>query len=611
MLDEPVSLSPRDVDMSDTPNKQRHAMSSRRATTLGAVNFETVVDALRANSAHTPDRKLFTFLPDGEEEEPSLTSSMLDAKARAVAAILRTHVEPGSRALLLFAPGQDFIIAFFGCLYAGVVAVPAYPQRGRGMLRLAGIAEDAQPAAVLTTSSIRTFAEAATGSIPELQETAWLTVDTIPDGYGAGWSPPALLEASSVAFLQYTSGSTGQPKGVMVTHGNLIHNIELICRSLDLDESTVNVGWLPPYHDMGLISMIILPAVMRIHSVLMPTMAFLQRPVRWLHAISKYRGTASAAPNFAFELCARKVPEEDRKSLDLSSWAVVANGAEPIRAESLQRFCYAFASSGFRPEAIVPVYGLAESTLMVSGAPTAQPRIFRAFDGGELERGVARGVPEGSPDARVLVGCGISQGLEVAIVDPQERVRCRLGQVGEIWVAGESVAVGYWQRPDVSREVFAATLSDSDEGPFMRTGDLGFQTEEGLFVTGRIKDVIIVAGRNHYPQDIERTTECAHSAIRPGCVAVFSVETDGEEAVVVAVEVRRETGGGKDSAEPESVARAVRRAVMQEHRLAVRDVVLLPAGSLPKTSSGKLQRGESRKDYLAGQSPWNGKGLRP
>lgn len=606
MLDEPVSLSPYDADTSGTPNKQQHATPAREATALGAVHFETVVDALRANSARTPYRKLFTFLPDGEEEEPSLTSSILDTKARAVAARLRAQVEPGSRALLLFAPGQDFVIAFFACLYAGVVAVPAYPQRGRGMLRLSGIAEDAQPAAVLTTSAIRAFAETATSSIPELQEAAWLTVDTIPDGYGAGWSAPA-LEGNSVAFLQYTSGSTGQPKGVMVTHGNLIHNIELICRSLDLDESTVNVGWLPPYHDMGLISMIILPAVMGIHSVLMPTMAFLQRPVRWLRAISKYRGTASAAPNFAFELCARKVTEEDRASLDLSSWAVVANGAEPIRAASLQRFCDAFASSGFRPEAIVPVYGLAESTLMVSGAPTALPRIFRAFDGSDLERGAARRVPERSPNARVLVGCGISQGLEVAIVDPQERVRCRLGQVGEIWVAGKSVAAGYWERPDLSREIFEATLSDSDEGPYLRTGDLGFQSDEGLFVTGRTKDVIIVAGRNHYPQDIEWTVECAHSAIRPGCVAVFGVERDGEEAVVVAAEVRREAGGAKDSADSESVANAVLRAVMQEHRLAVRDVVLLPAGSLPKTSSGKLQRGESRKQYLTGQSPWNGR----
>ncbi|MER6999237.1 fatty acyl-AMP ligase [Streptomyces sp. NPDC000410] len=586
---------------------------SKKTTTLGEVGYETVVDALRAHSMNTPDRRLFTFLPDGEDEEPPLTFSQLDAKARAVAETLRAQVEPGSRALLLFTPGQEFVVAFFGCLYAGVVAVPTYlphpAQRARGLLRLAGIAEDSQPAAVLTTSAIQAFVEPAASSIPELQEAAWLAIDTIPEAKGDGWSAPTPAPGSdTVAFLQYTSGSTGQPKGVMVTHGNLAHNIELIRRSLDLDESTVSVGWLPPYHDMGLISMIILPAMMGIHSVLMPSVAFLQNPVRWLRAISTYRGTLSAAPNFAFDLCTRKVTEEERAELDLSSWAVATNGAEPIRAESIEQFSDAFASTGFHPDTIVPVYGLAEGTLLVTGAPTKQPRIFRAFDGSALERsGIARAVPEDSPDARLLVGVGFSQDLDVAIVDPRARTRCPSGQVGEIWVAGKSVAAGYWQRPDLTEEAFRATLSDSGEGPFLRTGDLGFQTEDGLFVCGRIKDVIIVGGRNHYPQDIERSTEHAHSAIRPGCVAAFAVETDGEETVVVAAELRRETGDGKDPVDRASVASAVRRAVMQEHQLAVRDVVLLPAGALPKTSSGKLQRGESRKEYLAGRSPWNGK----
>ncbi|MGW0820025.1 fatty acyl-AMP ligase [Streptomyces sp. NPDC002845] len=586
--------------------EHEHAMSSGKVATLDGIPFETVVDALRAHADRIPRDRLFTVLPDGEEEEQPLTFAQVDTKARAVAASIRAQVEPGSRALLLFAPGQDFVIAFFGCLYAGVVAVPTYlphpAQRARGLLRLAGIAEDAQPAVILTTSDIRAYVEPAAGAIPELQETAWLTTDTIPDTRAAAWTAPELTP-DSVALLQYTSGSTGRPKGVMVTHGNLIHNIGLICRSLGLDESSVYVGWLPPYHDMGLISMIILPAVTGIHSVTMPTVAFLQKPVRWLRAISKYRGTVSASPNFAFELCARKTTEEDRAALDLSSWAVVCNGAEPIRADSIDRFCTVFESSGFRPETMRPVYGLAEGTLMVSGTTTSEPRILRTFDGGDLERGTARGVPESSPGARVLVGVGVSQGLRVAVVDPERRVACRPGRVGEIWVAGESVAVGYWQRPDLSEEVFGATLSDSGEGPFLRTGDLGFETEDGLFVTGRIKDVIIIDGRNHYPQDIERTAESAHPAVRPGCVAVFGVDTGGEETVVVAAELRR----GQDETDPADVAGAVRRAVMQEHRIAVRDVVLLPAGALPKTSSGKLQRRESKKEYLTGQSPWNGK----
>ncbi|MEC4574221.1 fatty acyl-AMP ligase [Streptomyces virginiae] len=576
---------------------------------LDQIRHETVVDALRAHAARIPDHPLFTFLPDGEEAEPTLTFAALDAKARAVAASLQTaHVEPGSRALLLFQPGQDFVVAFFGCLYAGVVAVPAYlphpAQRARGLLRLAGIAEDAQPSAVLTTAGIRAAIETTARTIPEVQETAWLAVDTIEDGTGAGWSAPS-PEPKSVAFLQYTSGSTGRPKGVMVTHGNLTHNTDLIRTSLQMDGSTVVVGWLPPYHDMGLISMIIVPAMMGIHSVSMPTVAFLQSPVRWLRAISTYRGTLSAAPNFAFDLCTRKVTDEDLATLDLSSWLVATNGAEPIRAESMKRFSEAFASTGFRPETIVPVYGLAEATLLVSGAPIEQPWVFRSFDGNELERGAAVAVPDDSPDVRVLVSCGVSRSLDVAVVDPRARTRCRPGQVGEIWVAGDSVAVGYWQRPDLSREAFEATLADGDDqGPYMRTGDLGFRTQDGLFVCGRIKDVIIVGGRNHYPHDIERTAESAHPAVRPGCVAAFGVTTDGVEQVVVAAELRREAGDGSDREAREDVVNAVLRAVAQEHRLTVREVVLLPAGTLPKTSSGKLQRRETRKEYLAGRSPW-------
>ncbi|MEV7584338.1 fatty acyl-AMP ligase [Streptomyces erythrochromogenes] len=574
------------------------------------IRHETVVDAVRAHAARIPDHPLFTFLPDGEEAEPPLTFAALDDRARAVAARLHAaQVEPGSRALLLFQPGQDFVVAFFGCLYAGVVAVPAYlphpAQRARGLLRLAGIAEDAQPSAVLTTAGIRAAVETAARTIPEVQETAWLAVDTIADGSGAGWSAPP-PEPKSVAFLQYTSGSTGRPKGVMVTHGNLTHNTDLIRTSLGMDGSTVVVGWLPPYHDMGLISMIIVPAMLGIHSVSMPTVAFLQSPVRWLRALSTYRGTLSAAPNFAFDLCSRKVTDEERATLDLSSWRVATNGAEPVRADSMKRFSKKFAATGFRPETIVPVYGLAESTLLVSGSPLGRPWVSRAFDGDELERGTAVGVPDDSPAARVLVSCGTSRTLDVAVVDPRTRTRCRPGQVGEIWVAGESVAVGYWQRPGLTREAFEAAPADGgDRGPYLRTGDLGFRTEDGLFVCGRIKDLVIVGGRNHYPHDIERTAESAHPAIRPGCVAAFGVDADGAEQVVVAAELRRGAGDGTEPRARQDVVNAVLRAVAQEHRLTVREVVLLPAGTLPKTSSGKLQRREARKEYLAGRSPWN------
>ncbi|MFI8975117.1 fatty acyl-AMP ligase [Nocardia asteroides] len=570
----------------------------------------TVVGALRQRSMRTPGRVLFTFLPDGDDEEQLLTFATLDTKARAVAAVLRSQVEPGSRAMLLFAPGVDFIVAFFGCLYAGVVAVPTYlprpDQRSFGMLRVAGVAEDARPSVVMTTSKLRPMIEPAASSIPELQGVCWLSIDTVSERDAAQWSEPG-ISADSLAFLQYTSGSTGQPKGVMVTHGNLVHNIDMIRAALDLDDSSVIVGWLPPYHDMGLISMIILPALIGSHSVLMPTLAFLQKPVRWLRAFTKYRGTASAAPNFAFELCARKVTEADISELDLSSWVAVADGAEPIRVEQLRRFCDRFAATGFRPETIVPVYGLAECTLLVAAAPRAQPRVFRAFDSNGLELGIAHEIDELDPSARVLASCGVSNGVEVAIVDPQDHVRRAPGRIGEIWISGNSVAAGYWQRPDLTAEMFQARLRDGENRDYLRTGDLGFLTDEGLFVVGRTKDVIIVGGRNHYPQDIERTTELAHIAVRPGCVAVFGVEHDGAEAVVVALELRREFGDALDSPDVTAVAGAVRRAVMSEHRLPVRDIVVVPAGSLPKTSSGKLQRNATRKEYLNGASPWDRK----
>ncbi|MEV7283136.1 fatty acyl-AMP ligase [Streptomyces sp. NPDC093252] len=637
-----------------------------------------VVAAVRAQAARRPGHEVFTFLseePGGTADETVLTYAQLDGRARALAVRLRTHLAPGSRALLLLMPGEDFVVAFFGCLYAGVIAVPTYlplpGQRTNGALRLAGIAEDCRPEAVLTTSGLLAFVRSAMEGVPEVQDAAWLAVDTITatitaatvtgtvTGTGldaaAGWSRPG-PEPGSVAFLQYTSGSTGAPKGVVVTHANLLHNAGAIDRSLlCADGPPVIVGWLPPYHDMGLISMIVLPAVVGARSVLMSPVAFLQRPVRWLRALTRYRGTASAAPHFAFDLCVRKIPEEERAGLDLSALAAVANGGEPVHEGALRRFSEAFGPYGFRPEALVPVYGLAEATLLVSGQASGRPPTVRAFDGAALEQGTARAVEADDPAGRPLVGCGVSRHLEVLIVDPERRLPCPPGRVGEIWVSGTSVAAGYWQRPALSEETFGATV-DGRAGTYLRTGDLGFRSADDgeLFVTGRIKDLIILGGRNHYPQDIERTAETAHPAVRPGCVAAFGVRADGpeegadapgaggggpsdpHEAVVVAVEIRGATGDGpaatgtgpgatgagpgatgagpgaageergaagegrgaagegRDAALAAAVADAVRRAVLREHLISVREVVVLAAGSLPKTSSGKLQRGAAR-----------------
>ncbi|HYO12189.1 MAG TPA: non-ribosomal peptide synthase/polyketide synthase [Thermoanaerobaculia bacterium] len=545
----------------------------------------TLGGLLRARAVEQPHRVAYTFLADGEVEEERLTWAGLDARAWAVASALRESVHPGERALLLFPPGLDFIAAFFGCLYAGVVAVPAYPPRpnDRSQSRLRSIARDAEPRAALTTATILAGVEGFRGLLslaPELAGLRWIPTDTLPDG-GAGedtYEP----DPGAVAFLQYTSGSTATPKGVMVTHANLLHNERMIGAAFEQDEDSVVVGWLPLYHDMGLIGNALQPLHAGARCVLMSPVAFLQKPLRWLAAISRYRGTTSGGPNFAYELCARRIGPEEREGLDLSSWRVAFNGAEPVRAGTLERFAEAFAPCGFRAEAFYPCYGLAEATLFVTG--------------GILGR---RPQVEKDPADRPVVSCGRPwMGQRVAIADPETGMQCSPGMVGEVWISGPSVAQGYWRRDEDTERDFNAFLLGPDGpggGPFLRTGDLGFLREGELFVTGRLKDLVILRGRNHYPQDIELTAERSHPDLRAGNGAAFSVDFRSEERLVVVHEVERRRREGL-----EEIAEAVRRAVAEEHEVQVHEVVLIRAGSLPKTSSGKVQRRLCRELYLRG-----------
>ncbi len=549
----------------------------------------TLAGWLRLRAAEQPDREAYLFLADGPEgssvESDRLTWGELDARASAIAAALRETVEPGGRALLLYPPGLDFVAAFFGCLYAGVVAVPAYPPRlnDRSQSRLRSIALDASPGAALTTASIAVGTAAAAGilaeRVPELAGCRWIATDELT----ASGSLSDLLEPdpSSIAFLQYTSGSTAAPKGVMVTHANLVHNERMIGQAFGLDATaadSVVVGWLPVYHDMGLIGNVLQPLVAGARCVLMSPVSFLQRPRRWLEAIERYGGTGgtvSGGPNFAYELCLRKVSPE---GLDLSSWRVAFNGAEPVRASTLERFAERFAASGFRREAFYPCYGLAEATLFVSGGdPGCGPRI-------EEPR----------------VGSGhVWLDQRIAIVDPDTSEEKPAGTEGEIWVAGPSVAAGYWGNPEATERDFHARLADglTDGGmPFLRTGDLGFLDRGELFVTGRIKDLVILRGRNHYPQDLELTAERGHPDVHPGGGAAFAVEIDGEERLVLVHEVEKRRDQDLDG-----IAEAVRRAVAQEHEVQPYDVVLVRAGTVPKTSSGKVQRHAARTRYLAGK----------
>jgi len=550
----------------------------------------TLLDLLRGRATANPEQICYVFLADGEVESERLCFGLLDARARAIAAGLRVSTEPGARALLLFPPGLDFVAAFFGCLYAGVVAVPAYPPRPRrSPARLQGLLEDAQPAAVLTVGALAAHAGSWSEELPGIRDLAWIAVDELGTEGAEDWRPPT-INGDTLAFLQYTSGSTSAPKGVMVSHGNLLHNQKLIQEAFRQTDESVIVSWLPMYHDMGLIGTLLQPLYVGGRCYLMAPAAFLLRPFRWLQAISKYHATTSGGPNFAYDLCVARTSPERRAELDLSSWRVAFNGAEPVRGGTLAGFAEAFASCGFQAESFHPCYGLAEATLLVAASGARLPRRMEV-DAAELERNRVSPADGG----RELVSCGAAAGGQwVEIVDPESLQPCAPGRVGEIWVSGPSVARGYWEREEPTRQIFQARLAGGSP-PFLRTGDLGFFHGGELFVTGRIKDLIILRGRNHYPQDIELTVEASHPALRPGCGAAFAVAEEGEERLVVVHEVER-----RADVDPAIVAEAVRRAVAEEHEVAVHEVVLLRAGTIPKTTSGKIQRGACRGLYVSG-----------
>lgn len=567
----------------------------------------TLVDLVRLRAFEHPRRRAYTFLTDGEVEGPRLTYAELDRQATAIGAVLQRSIVQGERALLLYPPGLDFVPAFFGCLYAGVVAVPAYPPHparpDRALPRLRSIAADARPLVVLTTSPLLSVLEDLFAKDPDFRDMGLLATDSIAGNPTEEWNDPG-ISGNTLAFLQYTSGSTSAPKGVMVSHGNVLHNEHLIQGAFGQTERSVVVGWLPLYHDMGLIGNVLHPLYVGSRCVLMPPVAVLQRPVRWLQAISQYRATISTGPNFAYDLCVRRIPRGELAGLDLSSWSQALNGAEPVHHETLERFAAVFAPCGFHREAFHPCYGLAEATLCVSGGHRGAGPAVYTVDASVLEQHrveEAHGEDEG---ARRLVSCGeFHRDQQIVIVNPERRTRCQSDEVGEIWVSGPSVALGYWNRPEETERIFRAYLADTGEGPFLRTGDLGFLKGWELFVTGRLKDLVIIRGRNHYPQDIERTAQQSHPALRPGHCVAFSVDVSGEERLVVLAEVddRRYLRNGS-LLDVAAVVESIREAVADYHELAVHAVWLLKAGSIPKTSSGKVQRYACRFSFLA-ESP--------
>jgi amino acid adenylation domain-containing protein len=560
-----------------------------------------LVDLSRWRAIHQSERSAYYFLRDGISIDASLTYAALDLHARAIAGFLQSCAGFGDRVLLLYPPGLDFVRAFLGCLYAGVLAVPAPPldplRLKQSLPRLQAIANDAQISCVLTTSELANSAKRARLSLSVADPTRWFIADEVGEDWAARWRPPDLVP-DHVAYLQYTSGSTSSPKGVMVTHRNLLHHCRYITESAGYDAQAATLSWMPHFHDYGLVKGILHPLFAGIPSYLMPALAFLKRPIRWLQAIERYGITHSGGPNFAYAHCVRLTTPTERTDLDLSCWRLASCGAEPISKETMDRFIEAFRASGFRREAFCPAYGMAEFTLLVSLKRLGEAPGFRHLDARALEKGLVREIRGDAEHSRAVVSCGRPVGeTNVRIVDPEELRHCGPDVVGEIWLADPSIAKGYWNKPEDTNQTFGAHLPATGEGPFLRTGDLGFIKDGELFVTGRLKDLIIIRGRNLYPQDIEHTAAQSHPYLRPNSGAAFSIEKDGEERLVIVHELERRV----DASSIDQVAGAMREAVAEHHDIQVYAVVLVRAGSIPKTSSGKIRRRASRDAFESDQ----------
>ena len=572
----------------------------------GGIGAGTMSEVLRRRAARQPDRTAFVFLEDGEEPGEVLTYAQLDRAAAERAAALRAAGLAGGTAILLYPAGLEFIKTLLGCMYARVAGAPVQvPSRERGYERLRAIADDAGARAILTDSAtLAQLRERFAGS-PHLEGLTLIATDAVAALDPA--APTAADAADSVgpdeiALLQYTSGSTGDPKGVMITHANFVANAAETDALWPCGEGAVFVSWLPHFHDMGMLGGIIIPLWACAPAYLMSPASFVRRPGRWVQAISRFRGTHAAGPSFSYELCVREAQKRGVPAdLDLSSWRMAANGAEPVRRRVVEEFTDTFAAAGFRPESMCPCYGLAENTLKATGNAYDRRPVVLWVDPEALREDRVAPVTEDHPAALPLVGSGVPvAGTRLRIVDPVSLNPVPEGGIGEVWISGPCVAAGYLDRPAESREVFEARpVGERAEGApsYLRTGDLGFQLGGELFITGRLKDLIIRKGRNFYPQDIEFVVESAESGFGPNCAAAFSVDDGTAELLVVVVEAGARTFGDEG---PEALRERIRAAVYEAQRLHVDDVVLVRRGALPKTSSGKVQRRRCRRQYLDG-----------
>ena len=553
----------------------------------------TLIDVLRRHAQNQPDKPAFIFLKDGEHEAGHLTFGELHERACRVGTALRRLGAAGERVLLLYPQSLDFIVAFLGTLHAGAVAVPGPHNTNSRTSRIDAILDDSAPAFAMTVPGMA--AEIAPLLGARQVGTRLVTVEDLLDLVPAAEAMDApALASDALALLQFTSGSTRTPKGVMITHDNIMHNQAHIRRWFEHSGDTVFVSWLPMFHDMGLIGNTLQPVYVGCRCVVMSPASFLQEPSRWLRAITRYRGTTAGGPNFGYDFCVDRVGADQRRSLDLSSWDIAYNGSEPVKARTLNRFIEAFAPHGFSRSAFYPCYGMAEATLLVSGGAKSAEPFMR-------DHQPDSGAADAPEPARAIVGCGATDSdHRIVIVDPETLQPAPDGQTGEIWLAGPSISPGYWNRPEETAETFGLSLEGHEPWRFMRTGDLGLLDGGHLFVTGRIKELIIIRGRNHYPHDIEETAQGSHPALRLGGGAAFAVEGTDIPRIVLVNEIARQYLREPPVA---AIAAQVRAAVSREHGLQVAAVVLIKPGAIPKTSSGKIQRALCRARFLAGALP--------
>ncbi|UMR29540.1 fatty acyl-AMP ligase [Massilia sp. MB5] len=565
----------------------------------------------RALAQAIPDQPAVSYLERGEAAGAPLSFAALDRHARSLAAYLQQRQAEGARALMLFDAGVELVYAFLGCVYGRAIAVPLpAPVAGkvdRYLLRVKNVVADGAVRFALTTAAIKQRLQDQIATMSGFENVEWIAVDELPD-LSAQWRPESVAPGE-LAYLQYTSGSTSVPKGVMVTHHNLLTLIRYNGQIAGCAEyGTRAVCWMPYFHDFGMIDGLLTPLAHGMAVYLMSPFDFVQQPMRWLRAIDRHRATHSSGPNFSFDLVVRKSTPEERTALDLGCWRRAHNASEPIRAASIGRFLDAFTPHGFAAAAMAPTYGLAEATLLVTLAGDGGARYFSA-DTEELSQNRFSPAEPGSA-ARTMVGSGqIWPGpwqLDLRIVDADSGCELAPGAVGEVWVSGDIVAAGYWNRPQATAERFHCEIAGRPGRRYLRTGDLGFMAGAELVITGRCKDVIIVEGRNHYPQDIEGTVEKSHGALRPGCTIAFAVETEEQTRVVVVCEIRQgyqlseEAADGPMVAVRKDIERAVRKAVAEEHQLRAHDILILHPGLLPKTTSGKVERSDCKSRYLEG-----------